>query len=407
MRSQASRGRRPHGFAWLVVAGVTLAATGIPASAQQSVVVPEGTVLTVRTTAPLQSASARVGQAISTTVTEAVNVEGYTVIPMDSRIDGVVTLARPATSRQSGLVGVEFDRLVLPSGRSVAIMGKLTSTDPEERRQIDAQGDARVVFIGGRRGVGTTIGAIGAGSANDPVGGFLGALGTLLSEGSDVTVPANTVIAVQLESGIALTGAQTIGDALSRIITSATVVRAAQQSLRTRGYYRGAVDGRLSNDMRRALFEFQIDNEIYATGNLDYDTAEALGIDLGGVGGATRVTPAAAAEMRRNAQVVATAWRDNLSITPAGRLAANRNYLPAELELYFALSAFSDATSLYEQMVRGAANPSGVEAATASLIGSARRVDMAFGAMRAPTRTVNLWRTVQTQLSALDTRYLR
>jgi peptidoglycan hydrolase-like protein with peptidoglycan-binding domain len=371
------------------------------------VFVPEGTVLTVRTDTPLNSQSARVGQAFRTTVSEALDVDGYTVIPRGSSINGQITLARIATSRQSGMIGVEFTQLVLPDGRTTTMYGKLTSTDPEERRQIDAQGDARVVFIGGRSGFGTAIGAIGAGSANDPVGGLLGALGTILSEGTNVNVPAGTVIAVQLESGVTLTGSQTIGDALSTIFTSTTMVRSAQQALRNRNYYRGPVDGRLTNDTRRALFEFQIDNEIYATGNLDMDTAEALGIDMGGVGGGTAMTPTEAAELRRNAQTVTGTWRDYISITPAGRLSPSRTYQPAELELYFALSAFADNTSLYEQMVRGAANPRGVEAATASLIGSARRVDQALGAMRVPTRTLTLWRTTQTQLREIDARYPR
>jgi hypothetical protein len=404
MKSQASMHRRASGWTCLGVAGLAALAMGAPLTAQQRVVVPEGTVLTVRTDTPLNSQTARVGQSFSTTVTEALDVDGTRVIPAGSTINGRITLARPATSRESGLVGVEFNRLVLPNRGSAAIFGKLTSTDPQERRQIDAQGDARVVFVGGRRGVGATIGAIGSGSANDPVGGILGALGTILSEGADVSVPANTLIAVQLESPVTLTGSTGIGGALSGIITAPTIVRQAQQALRARNYYRGALDGRLTNDTRRALFDFQIDNELYPTGNLDEETAEALGLTAGG-GDTGGLTTTELAELRRSTQQLTALWRDNLAITPAGRLDPRRTYTGAELEVYFALSAMEANLSLYEQMLRSSGNVQGVEAATASLLGTSRRVTQAFGAIRAPTRIVNLWRSTESMLNQLDPRF--
>jgi peptidoglycan hydrolase-like protein with peptidoglycan-binding domain len=404
MKSLASTRGKASLLTTLGVAGLAALATGAPLTAQQRVLVPEGTVLTVRTDTPLNSETARVGQPFSTTVTEGLGVEGLMVIPTGSSVDGRITLARRATSRESGLIGVEFNRLVLPDGRAVSIFGKLTSTDPTERRQIDQQADSRVVFVGGRRGFGATIGAIGAGSANDPVGGFLGALGSILSEGADVSVPANTVIAVQLESPVTLTGSRTIGDAIGSILTSTNAIRQAQQALRARNYYRGPVDGRLSNDTRRALFDFQIDNELYATGNLDAETAASLGIDAGG-GTAGGLTTGQITELRRNAQQMTAAWRESLSITPSGRLDPRRNYTGAELELYFALAALESNLSLYDQMVRASGNVQGIGAASASILGTARRVDQAMGAMRPPTRIVTMWRSMETMLNNLDARY--
>src|SRR5690349_16850956 len=160
---------RAHKHAWLA-AGLIAAVAG-PLSAQQRVLLPEGTVLTVRTQAAMNSKTAQVGQTFATTVVDSVKIEGYSVIPAGSRIEGAVTMARPATSSESGVIGVEFDRLILPGNRSVAIDGKLTSTDPAERRQIEAQTDTRVVFVGGRRGVGAAIGGIGAGDPSDPISG--------------------------------------------------------------------------------------------------------------------------------------------------------------------------------------------------------------------------------------------
>src|SRR5215203_1929765 len=95
------------------VAGVALALVlaAPPIAAQSRVVLPAGSVILVRTTTPLQSASAQTGQSFETTVSEAVGVDEYSVIPAGSRIRGVVSVARPATKQQSGVIEVTFDRI--------------------------------------------------------------------------------------------------------------------------------------------------------------------------------------------------------------------------------------------------------------------------------------------------------
>ena len=105
-------------------------------SAQTRVVVPEGTVIIVRTTTALESSTARQGQTFETVVADTVRVDNFNVIPAGSRIRGVVVAAQAATRQQSGAIDVRFDRLTLPNGTSVALSGRLTSTDAAERRQI-------------------------------------------------------------------------------------------------------------------------------------------------------------------------------------------------------------------------------------------------------------------------------
>jgi hypothetical protein len=394
-----------------LLAGALLLATASAMSdlaAQQRLLLPEGTVITVRTQASLSSARVQEGDTFRTTVTDSVRVEGYTVIPEGGTIEGVVTLARRATERASGVIGVHFTRLQLPNGSAVAIDGKLTSTDPSERRQIDAQPDAQVLFVGGRRGAGAAIGAVGGGSANDPLSGVLGALGSLLSKGADVTVPANTQLAVQLERGITMrvvgtTQARRRADAFT-IYTSAEAIQAAQRALQQKDYYQGRIDGTLNEATQRALVEFQIDNGIIVTGNLDGRTADALGLQLAEAG-AAGITADEAALLRRNAQVLTTRYRDYIGVTQAGRLDPRRFYEKGELALYFALSAFTDNASLYEQMVRVSGNVDGVAAAGAALVEAARRVDAAMRGTQVPTRTAASWGDVQQDLTLLDSVY--
>src|SRR2546423_11430987 len=144
---------------------LTLAFVAVSAaSAQSRVVLPAGSVIIVRTTTPLLSATMKSGQTFDTNVEESIGVDEFTVIPAGSKIRGVVTMATPATRQQSGVIEVVFDRLTLPNGTSFPITGKLTSTDSAERRQIESDpNNPRVVLVGGRGGIGGGIAGAGSG----------------------------------------------------------------------------------------------------------------------------------------------------------------------------------------------------------------------------------------------------
>jgi peptidoglycan hydrolase-like protein with peptidoglycan-binding domain len=304
---------------------------------------------------------------------------------------------------------VTFDRLILPGGASVPIAGRLTSTDSTERRQIDARSDPRVVLVGERGGIGAAI--AGAGSRSSSASNILAALGGMLSEGTDVNVPVGTRLAVQLEQAVTLTarGAANAADP-SSIYTAADRIRAAQQALARRAYYRGTVNGVLDNATRRALFEFQLDNDINATGNLDGRTAAALGIvgsggDAGGVVGGNVLTAREAGILRRAAQAMESRQRQMIGISTSGQLNPNRNYNQAELELFFAYSAFADNASLYEQLVSATNVSEGAVAAGRALVNAARRVDSAMQQTNTSAQNRNNWQAIRQQLSRLDPDY--
>src|SRR5688500_732171 len=368
-------------------------------SAQTRVVVPEGSVIIVRTSTALESSTARQGQTFETVVVDTVRVDNFTVIPAGSRIRGVIVAAQAATRQQSGAIDVRFDRLTLPNGTSVALSGRLTSTDAAERRQIESDPDARVVLVGGRTGVGAAI--AGAGGAS----GILGALGGLLSQGSDVRLPAGTPLAVQLESGLVLTrsGTARAPDAFT-IYTSPEMIRAAQQALARENYYRGQITGVFDAATHNALFEYQVDKGIIATGNLDGRTAQSLGISTT----ATAVAALSADEaslVRRGAAALVLRERQDLTISTAGRFDTRRLYTAGDVELLFALSAFSDNAALYEQLVRVSGNVEGVVLAGRSLIASARRADAALTQARTTSQVQSAWSSIRAQLMELDATY--
>jgi peptidoglycan hydrolase-like protein with peptidoglycan-binding domain len=377
-------------------------ATGL--AAQARVVLPEGTVIVVRTASPLESSTAKTGQAFETVVADTVRVESYTVIPAGSRIRGVVTFAQAADRQRSGVIEVNFDRLTLPDGGSHSLSGKLTSTDAAERRQIESDPNARVVLVGGRGGVGAAI--AGAGSERSPASSILATLGNMLSEGRDVRVPAGTPLAVQLEQGLVLRGrgAARAPDAFT-IYTGADRIRAAQQALAQQNYYRGPINGRLDDATQRALFEFQIDKNIIATGNLDGRTAQALGITTTADATAPILSPEEASVVRRAAQALVGRFRQDLGISASGRLDARRTYPEGDVELLFALSAFADNASLYEQLIRVSGNVEGSAQAGRALVGAARRVDTALQRGGPSPQIRNAWSSIRAQLGELDASY--
>ena len=370
------------------------------ASAQSRIVLPAGSVIIVRTTTPLQSATVRTGQTFETTVEESVGIDEFTVIPAGSRIRGSVTLATPATRQQSGVIEVVFDRLMLPDGSTFPIQGKLTSTDSAERRQIESDPNARVVLVGGRGGIGGAIAGAGSGRGTNSI---LAALGGLLSEGRDVNVPAGTMLAVELERAVTLRGGGRLrGSEASTIYTAAERVRAAQQELSRLNYYRGPITGQLDDATRNALFAFQVDSGLRGTGNLDGRTARALNLNLSGDLSGSALSPSAASAVRRDAQLIVTRVRSELAASNLGRLNANRVYAQGDLNLWFALSAFADNALLYEQIVTNGGNRDAAVLAGRALADAARRVDAAMQTARASGQVQNAWSSVRRQISVVD-----
>jgi peptidoglycan hydrolase-like protein with peptidoglycan-binding domain len=235
----------------------------------------------------------------------------------------------------------------------------------------------------------------------------MAALGNLLSEARDVRVPAGTPLAIQLEQGLVLSrrGTARAPDAFT-IYTAADRIRAAQQVLAQQNYYRGAISGQLDDATQRALFEFQVDKGIIATGNLDGRTAQALGLSAtADAADAAILSPEEASLLRRGAQALVGRYRQDLAISTAGRLDARRAYAEGDVDLWFTLSAFADNASLYEQLVRVSGNVEGSALAGKALVGAAKRVDAALQRARTSSQIQSAWASIRAQLAELDSTY--
>ncbi|MBL8150523.1 MAG: hypothetical protein JNN15_11410, partial [Blastocatellia bacterium] len=162
---------------------------------RSEIVVSPDTTLKLRMLTRLSSATSKVGDRFKAELLEDLKANGLNVLPEGTLVEGRVTSVTPAQSRsRSGTIAIDFDRLILPSGRAIAVSGELTSLDPKEREQIDNEGRVgdrsstkrKVVFIGGGAAGGAAIGAIAGGGKGAGIGAAIGAgvgvLGVLISK---------------------------------------------------------------------------------------------------------------------------------------------------------------------------------------------------------------------------------
>lgn len=157
-----------------------------PITAQPALPVPAGTALMVRLDTTLATFSNRVGDPFQGKITQPVVVNGTTVIPVGSTVEGRVTkVNEPRRISGRPTIGILPEAVILPSGERYYLDATLTDTnirgtDVNEEGQFKGQshdrrdtleaggGTAGGMLIGGLIGGGPGIligGAIGAGSA--------------------------------------------------------------------------------------------------------------------------------------------------------------------------------------------------------------------------------------------------
>jgi hypothetical protein len=165
-----------------------------------SMVLPEGTELMVRLEQPLSSRTARVEDRFEATVARPVYLDGRTVIPAGSRVQGTVTRAEKAERpARGGRLDLAFDRLLLDDGTTVDLNARLVQV----REDIGSGETVERGAIGGA--LGAVLGAVLGGKKGALVGVLLGgAGGAISSEGDEVELPEGTVFTLQTDRPVTL-----------------------------------------------------------------------------------------------------------------------------------------------------------------------------------------------------------
>jgi hypothetical protein len=170
--------------------------TAVPAPAQP-VVVPAGTVLTVRLGQTVGSKISQPGQSFSATLARAVEVDGQTAIPEGTAAAGTVVDAKPLGHFAGGA------RLQL---RLTSL--KLNGADQPIQtasvvRIIKGKGKRTGIMAGGGAGLGAIIGALAGGGKGAAIGAAAGAgagtAGGALTGNKEIVFPAESALTFKLQ----------------------------------------------------------------------------------------------------------------------------------------------------------------------------------------------------------------
>jgi hypothetical protein len=165
-------------------------------------IVPSGTVITVRLTRALGSDTSKTGQAFTAVVDEAVSIAGKVAIPANSAARGSVVEARAKGKLQGdALLKLALTRLTV-NGEPYAIETSMVS------EASAGKGKRTAVATGGGAGLGALIGGIAGGGKGAAIGGLIGGgaglTGGALTGNKQIELPAESVLNFRLSEPLTI-----------------------------------------------------------------------------------------------------------------------------------------------------------------------------------------------------------
>jgi hypothetical protein len=166
------------------------------------VIVPEGTVISVTLDQYISSEDNRTGEEFDASVSEAIVVDGKTVIPKGARVRGRIVESKPSGRLKSPA------RLELTL-TSIEVGGTKYDVDTSDAKRVGKNHNKRnLIFIGGGTGAGAVVGAIVGGGVGAAVGAAVGAGGgTAVAAATGkmhVRLPAETRLAFPLSQPLTI-----------------------------------------------------------------------------------------------------------------------------------------------------------------------------------------------------------
>ena len=174
-----------------------------PPPPPKPVVVPAGTVLTIRTAQAISSKTAQTGHSFTGSLATPITVDGKTAIPAGSDVGGVVNQAKKAGKFKGGA------QLVLAL-HSVTVNGHTYNIETEFFDQsTTGKGKRTAGVIAGGTGVGAAIGGIAGGGKGAAIGAVTGAaagtLGAAFTGGNrNIELPAESALSFRLTQPLTL-----------------------------------------------------------------------------------------------------------------------------------------------------------------------------------------------------------
>jgi len=200
---------------WTVLPCILLLAA--MAAAQASSPVPAGTALMVKLETTLATFSNKAGDPFRGTLTQAVVLDGKTVIPAGAVVEGRVTkVAEPRRIAGKPTIGILPEALILPTGERLFLDATLVDTNVGNGTDVNQEGEFKgsghdrrdQIETGGGTAGGMLIGGLIGGPPGILIGGVVGAGSTgayWLSKHRSAVLRAGTELTLELNRPLAMT----------------------------------------------------------------------------------------------------------------------------------------------------------------------------------------------------------
>jgi hypothetical protein len=161
--------------------------------------VPTGTPIAVRLEQAVSAKTNSVGDTFSGALAQSVVVHGVTVLRAGTPVTGTVVGAKgQGRFKGNGDLAIAIRRV-----------GNYSVTTTSYEKAVSGKGKRSAGFIGGGGGGGALIGGLAGGGKGALIGGLLGAgagtAGAAFTGNKDITIPAETVVTVNLSEPITVT----------------------------------------------------------------------------------------------------------------------------------------------------------------------------------------------------------
>jgi hypothetical protein len=199
---------------WLSV--VLLAGCAV---AQNNISLPAGTTVKVKLDNALTTFSSKSGDPFSARVTEAVMLDGKTVLPIGATVEGRVTQAtEPRRIAGKPTIAIFPETVVLPNGEHYMLNATLVDTSLRSGTDVNNEGQFKgkgydgkdMIEIGMGTGGGMLVGGLIGGGKGVLIGGAVGATATVahwLGKKNSAMLPAGTELVMELSRPLEMTAA--------------------------------------------------------------------------------------------------------------------------------------------------------------------------------------------------------